>query len=51
LLRQISELIKNCIRDFDSVARFSGDEFIIQLHSNASEKGAETVALNIIKNI
>ena len=51
LLRQISELIKSCIRDSDSVARFGGDEFIIQLHSNTSEKGAETVALNIIENI
>jgi diguanylate cyclase (GGDEF)-like protein len=51
LLRQISELIKSCIRDSDSVARFGGDEFIIQLHSNTSGKGAETVASNIIENI
>ena len=51
LLRQISELIKSCIRDSDSVARFGGDEFIIQLHSNTSGKGAETVASYIIENM
>jgi len=51
LLRQISELIKSCVRDSDSVARFGGDEFIIQLDNNTSGKGAETVALNIIENI
>ncbi|WP_417518342.1 diguanylate cyclase domain-containing protein [Marinobacter sp.] len=51
LLRQISVLLKNCIRDSDSIARFGGDEFIIQLDGGISESGAETVASNIIESI
>lgn len=51
VLKQIGEILKSCIRESDSVARFGGDEFIIQLDGNTSEKGAETVALNIIERI
>lgn len=51
VLRKISELLKSCTRDSDSVARFGGDEFIIQLDGNTSRQGAETVALNIIENM
>lgn len=50
-LRYISELLRNSVRGSDCVARFGGDEFVIQLEGNTSEKGAETVALNIIKNM
>ncbi len=50
-LKQISEQLKNCIRDSDSIARFGGDEFIIQLGGDTSEIGAEAVALNIIDSI
>jgi len=51
LLQHISQLIRICIRDSDAIARFGGDEFIIQLGGNTSAKDAENVALNIIESI
>jgi diguanylate cyclase (GGDEF)-like protein len=51
LLKHIGQLLQSCIRDSDAIARFGGDEFIIQLDGNTSKKGAASVALNIIKSI
>lgn len=50
-LKDISQLLKTCIRHSDSIARFGGDEFIIQLDGNTSEKGAGNVASNIIESL
>jgi diguanylate cyclase (GGDEF)-like protein len=51
LLKLISQILKSCIRDSDSIARFGGDEFIIQLDGNTSENGAKNVASKIIESI
>ena len=51
LLKHVGQLLKSRIRDSDSIARFGGDEFIIQLDGNTSEKGAKNVASNIIESI
>jgi len=50
-LERIGKLLKNSLRDADFVARYGGDEFIIQLNGGISEKDAEVVASSIIKTI
>lgn len=41
VLQQLSQEIKRCVRDSDSVARFGGDEFVIFLDETSDEKAAE----------
>jgi len=50
LLKQISSLIKNCIRGVDSFARIGGDEFAILLNSCNEEK-AIAIAENICRQV
>src|SRR5690554_1606922 len=50
-LERIGKLLKNSLRDADFVARYGGDEFIIQLNGGISEKDAEVVASSLIKTI
>lgn len=40
ILQQLSQEIKGCVRDSDSVARFGGDEFVIFLDETSHEKAA-----------
>ncbi|WP_417538885.1 diguanylate cyclase domain-containing protein [Marinobacter sp.] len=50
-LEKIGELLKSSLRDADVVARFGGDEFIIQLNGGISEKDAGAVASSILHNL
>ena len=50
LLKQISNLIKTCIRGVDSFARIGGDEFAILLNSCNEEK-AIAIAENICRQV
>jgi len=48
LLRAVAERLAGQIRDRDTLARFSGDEFAFVLSDVGSQKNAEMVALNIL---
>lgn len=50
ILQQLSQEIKDCVRDSDSVARFGGDEFVIFL-DEASEEKAVGVSEKIIRQL
>ena len=51
LLRQVSERMRNCIRETDTISRLGGDEFVIALSNITSPKDASNVAKNIIDAI
>lgn len=40
ILQKLSQEIKSCVRDSDSVARFGGDEFVVFLDETSVEKAA-----------
>ncbi len=48
LLQGVSERLLGCVRETDTVARLSGDEFAVIATNLKSEKGAATVADKII---
>lgn len=48
LLRMVSERMKECVRETDTVSRLGGDEFVILLANISSPKDAGAVAENII---
>ncbi len=49
LLKQAAGRIKNCVREVDTVARLSGDEFAIVLPDIHAAKDTETVAHKILE--
>jgi diguanylate cyclase (GGDEF)-like protein len=49
LLKMVAERICGCVREDDTVARLSGDEFVVVLESIATHQNAETVT-EAIKN-
>jgi diguanylate cyclase (GGDEF)-like protein/PAS domain S-box-containing protein len=48
LLRQVAERLRRCVRDEDTVARTSGDEFVIGLPSLRRSDDAEDVAARLV---
>jgi diguanylate cyclase (GGDEF)-like protein len=48
VLRQLSRLLTQCVRQMDTVARYGGDEFTILL-SDTGERGARVIAERIRK--
>ncbi|WP_298449824.1 diguanylate cyclase [uncultured Marinobacter sp.] len=50
-LEKIGKLLKSSLREADFVARFGGDEFIIQLNGGVSEEDAGAVASSIINSM
>ncbi len=48
VLRQLSQLLTQCVRQVDTVARYGGDEFTILL-ADTGERGARTIADRIRK--
>ncbi len=51
LLIEVAKRLKTCLRESDSVARLSGDEFTIILNSIDSVTGLEYVAENILDKL
>jgi len=51
LLKSVSERLKSCVREVDTVARMSGDEFTIILEGVSSEKSIVVVAKRITESI
>lgn len=50
LLREVSERIKKCIREYDTIARMGGDEFVILVSDLKNEDEAELVAERIFSS-
>jgi diguanylate cyclase (GGDEF)-like protein len=51
VLKIIAERIQGCIREADTSARFSGDEFVILLEDVGVSENAAQIALQILENI
>jgi len=51
LLKAVSERLKTCVREVDTVARMGGDEFTIILEGVSSEKNILVVARRITESI
>ena len=51
VLKQVGERAGACIRESDTLARYSGDEFTIILHDLENESASFQVAENILKSI
>ncbi|HRD48770.1 MAG TPA: EAL domain-containing protein [Candidatus Contendobacter sp.] len=51
LLGQIAERLKNCVRATDTVARYSGDEFVLVLADMIQDQDAHVLAEKVIKRI
>lgn len=51
LLKAVSERLKSCVREVDTVARMGGDEFTIILEGVASDHSVVVVAKRIIESI
>ncbi|MBZ0096932.1 MAG: diguanylate cyclase [Sulfuricella sp.] len=51
LLKMVAERICGCVREDDTVARLSGDEFVVVLESIATHQNAETVTEAIKNNL
>ncbi|MCC8988170.1 MAG: EAL domain-containing protein [Candidatus Contendobacter sp.] len=51
LLHQTAERLKNCVRETDTVARYSGDEFVLVLMDMTHDRDAHALAEKIIGRI
>jgi diguanylate cyclase (GGDEF)-like protein len=51
LLKAVSERLKTCVREVDTVARMGGDEFTIILEGASSEQNILVVAKRITESI
>lgn len=51
LLHQTAERLKNCVRETDTVARYSGDEFVLVLVDMTHDRDAHALAEKVIKRI
>ncbi|UTF61902.1 EAL domain-containing protein [Gilvimarinus sp. DA14] len=51
LLKEVGNRIRNCIRESDTVARYSGDEFIVILNDIKETKIPVSISQNIIDSI
>lgn len=51
VLREVSQRLKNCVRESDTVARLGGDEFTVVLPDVSSTQGVQTVADKIIATL
>ncbi len=50
LLKQVSERLLKCLRVSDTVARVTGDEFLVLIQNNPDEKAIDIVASKLVKS-
>lgn len=50
LLKQVAKRIKSSLREADTAARLSGDEFVVMLTDQSKQVESERIALQILKN-
>jgi diguanylate cyclase (GGDEF)-like protein/PAS domain S-box-containing protein len=51
LLRTVTERLKACVRDFDTVARYGGDEFIVTIRDSTGGDGFASVLRRILESV
>ncbi|GAB6045763.1 hypothetical protein JCM11957_13610 [Caminibacter profundus] len=51
ILKEVANRLKNCVRQSDIVARFGGDEFVIQLNDVKNKNYVITIAQRVLNSI
>jgi len=51
LLRTVTERLKTCVRECDTVARYGGDEFIVIIRDSRGVDGSAGVLLRILESV
>ena len=51
LLKEVANRLRSCVRETDTAARLSGDEFAIILNNLTQKQDAELVAINILDSL
>jgi diguanylate cyclase (GGDEF)-like protein/PAS domain S-box-containing protein len=51
LLQTVAERIKSCLRQFDTVARYAGDEFVLVLYDQLSEETISALLQRVLDNV
>jgi diguanylate cyclase (GGDEF)-like protein/PAS domain S-box-containing protein len=51
LLKQVSERLRQCVREADTISRFGGDEFVVLLEDVGGAENSAVVANKILKTV
>jgi len=51
MLQTVADRIKSCLRQFDTVARYAGDEFVLILYDQVSEETISVLLQRVLDNV